>query len=388
MALLDMCRKAQLPIIAAHVNYGKRDTSDRDMNGVVTYCEQYHIPCYVRYSPSCPGGNFQAFARDVRYDFFRELASEHNCAGVLVAHQLDDVLETYLMQRRRHSTPDYFGVKEEVFIKGVLVKRVLLGYTKKDLLDYCRDNKLTYFDDESNFTDDYERNRIRHAIVDSLSLEDKKKLLEEINSVNRERMFQNFLIDQMYKDWELENFSLKIYRGMSIDDKTLLLRKWFKEHGMKEELSGKALKNISDMIDTANHNWRYKLKDDLILVRSYDCLSLEENKDVSYTYTITSTEAMETPYFKIVDKGTRIQSLTVSDEDFPLTIRSVQKDDAILLRFGTKRINRWFIDRKIPPVQRKSWPVVQNAQGKVIFVAEIGCDIEHFSNNPNMFVIK
>ena len=75
-------------------------------------------------------------------------------------------------------------------------------------------------------------------------------------------------------------------------------------------------------------------------------------------------------------------------DDFPITVRSVQPGDAIQLRFGTKKIHRWFIDRHIPLQERLLWPVMVNAQGKVIFVPKIGCDVAHFSNNPNLFMVQ
>ncbi|MFR0979969.1 MAG: tRNA lysidine(34) synthetase TilS, partial [Holdemania filiformis] len=48
----------------------------------------------------------------------------------------------------------------------------------------------------------------------------------------------------------------------------------------------------------------------------------------------------------------------------------------------------WFIDRKIPPDQRRRWPVVVNCRGEIILVPKIGCNVAHYSNNPTCFVIK
>ena len=44
-------------------------------------------------------GNFQAAARDARYDFFKEVCEERKLDEVLVAHQKDDLIETYLIRR-------------------------------------------------------------------------------------------------------------------------------------------------------------------------------------------------------------------------------------------------------------------------------------------------
>ena len=38
MALLDQCIQAKIDVIAAHVNYQKRETAKRDMDYVKAYC--------------------------------------------------------------------------------------------------------------------------------------------------------------------------------------------------------------------------------------------------------------------------------------------------------------------------------------------------------------
>ena len=80
--------------------------------------------------------------------------------------------------------------------------------------------------------------------------------------------------------------------------------------------------------------------------------------------------------------------MTLSAEDFPITIRSPKEGDQIELRFGKKKLNRFFIDRKISHKERKSYPVVVNSVGNVVLVPKIGCDVKHYTVKPNCFVIK
>ena len=75
MALLDQLNKQGKDIVVAHVNYKHRDTADRDEKIVKEYCKKYDIPVRVLY-PVHEKGNFQAWARDVRYAFFEEVADE------------------------------------------------------------------------------------------------------------------------------------------------------------------------------------------------------------------------------------------------------------------------------------------------------------------------
>ena len=80
MALLDQLNK-------------QGDTADRDEKIVKEYCKKYDIPVRVLY-PVHEKGNFQAWARDVRYAFFEEVADEFDTKLLYVAHQMDDVIET------------------------------------------------------------------------------------------------------------------------------------------------------------------------------------------------------------------------------------------------------------------------------------------------------
>ena len=67
MALLDMCRKEGFQLVVAHMNYKKRDTADRDMELVRSYCARFHIPFEAKLQTKPCVGNFQAFAREERY---------------------------------------------------------------------------------------------------------------------------------------------------------------------------------------------------------------------------------------------------------------------------------------------------------------------------------
>ena len=112
------------------------------------------------------------------------------------------------------------------------------------------------------------------------------------------------------------------------------------------------------------------------------------NSENEYIFVIMSNEDMVTPYFQISNKGRKIEGISVQDDEWPLTIRNYRQNDTIKLKFGSKKINRWFIDRKIPSHLRKQWPIVLNNKNEVIMVPGIGCDINHYTIKPNIFVIK
>jgi tRNA(Ile)-lysidine synthase len=112
------------------------------------------------------------------------------------------------------------------------------------------------------------------------------------------------------------------------------------------------------------------------------------NDEIVYSFDIISNRAFKTDYFTISDTGKTIEGISVKDDEWPITIRNYREGDSIKLRFGTKKISRWFIDRKIPINERKLWPIVLNNKNEVIMVPGIGCNISHYTIKPNIFVIK
>lgn len=111
-------------------------------------------------------------------------------------------------------------------------------------------------------------------------------------------------------------------------------------------------------------------------------------KETDYVYELSDIKYFKTKYFKLCKSGKTIESFNVSEDDFPLTIRNYKEGDSIELRYGTKKLNRFFIDNKISYRQRKMWPVVVNSAGTAIFVPNIGCNINHYSKNANMYMLK
>lgn len=384
MALLDMSRSEGLDVVVAHMNYQLRDTADRDMEIVQAYCEKFGIPFVCRLQNKKCIGNFQAFAREERYALYKEVLSDYGAAGVLLAHHLDDHLETYLMQKKRGSTGEYCGIREETVIKDCCILRPLLHYTKRELEAYCREHEVPYGIDESNLTNHYTRNRIRHEVIDHMSLEEKTALAEKI-------AYENRLLCERRKDaraflaqWDRDCKALCELNSDFLDE--VLIQFIYQEchcYVASQEIS-----ILRELITSNAKNWTRDIKTKYDIYNEYGKLCIDTKDEEAYYYQIEEVRNLTTPYFRVSSQGSSTEAVTLSAEDFPLTIRSYQAGDAIQLRFGVKKVNRWFIDRKIPKKERKRWPVVVNASGNIILVPKIGCDIAHFSNNPTLFVVK
>ena len=110
MFLLEKLCREEYKIIVAHVNYKKRKNSDYDEKVVKDYCQKYSLSCEVYQAKGSEYhsiSNFQDRARQIRYNFFQKLADKYQTKYIVVAHHLDDHLETYLLQKKRKSLVEY-----------------------------------------------------------------------------------------------------------------------------------------------------------------------------------------------------------------------------------------------------------------------------------------
>ena len=384
MALVKICLDKKINFAIAHVNYHHRKEAEEEEEYITSFAKKHHIPIYVLNGQFTYSGNFEAEARRYRYNFFKEIIEKDNYDGVLVAHHKDDLLETYLMQKEKHLIPETYGLAEEMNYEGVKVCRPLLSYTKKDLENICKDADIKYYIDCTNNDITLARNYIRHEILAKMSEEEKKDLLKEIQDKNKH---MDMIREKVEKLIVYDKVSLQEYRLLNDEERITLVHVFLKPYYRKDQGMSYAYKKEIDSI-------LLKQDDFIIPFGIYEVVQDEGyffviKKPKAYSYIMNSSEDIITGiYFKIADIGKKSESITVDENEYPLTIRNAEAKDAIKMRFGTKKVSRFFIDRHIPLYKRETYPVVVNNRGEVILVPELGPDVKHYSIKPDFYVIE
>ena len=373
MALLDQLNKQGKDIVVAHVNYKHRDTADRDEKIVKEYCKKYDIPVRVLY-PVYEKGNFQAWARDVRYAFFEEVADAFDAKILYVAHQMDDVIETYLFQKNRNMICDWYGLKEKSIRQGYQIIRPLLNFTKSELQQYCNENGVSFGIDESNLTNHYTRNVIRHTQIEKMSRDEKEAWILKIQNENEVWQIKRKAIEEFFKDWNKDVDSL-----LDQEDAWLYLDT-FLFHSLHHHFSKKYMEELCVQL---KRNLLIEIENYLLERHGGKLYFMPSPKDVYYK--LDELELKDYADFVIKNEGKTIEMFSVDASDFPLVIRRVRANDTIQMRFGNKNVHRFFVDRKISKIYRKYWLVVENNVGNVIFVPGLGCDVGHYSQNQQFY---
>ena len=384
MALVKICLDKKINFAIAHVNYHHRKEAEEEEEYITSFAKKHHIPIYVLNGQFTYSGNFEAEARRYRYNFFKEIVEKDNYDGVLVAHHKDDLLETYLMQKEKHLIPETYGLAEEIDYEGIRVCRPLLSYTKKDLENICKDADIKYYIDCTNNDITLARNYIRHEILAKMSEEEKEDLLKEIQDKNKH---MDMIREKVEKLIVYDKVSLQEYRLLNDEERITLVHVFLKPYYRKDQGMSYAYKKEIDSI-------LLKQDDFIIPFGIYEVVQDEGyffviKKPKAYSYIMNSSEDIITGiYFKIADIGKKSESITVDENEYPLTIRNAEAKDAIKMRFGTKKVSRFFIDRHIPLYKRETYPVVVNNRGEVILVPELGPDVKHYSIKPDFYVIE
>jgi len=379
LALLDILKnKNEYNLVVAHVNYNYRDSSTRDENIVRRYCEKNNIKCYVKSldSKNEKVGNFEEWARVERYKFFKEVYLKEDCVCLFVGHHKDDFIETYLMQKSRNSKVEYYGIKNEVDIQGMLVTRPLLSYSKKDLEEYCKDNNIEYGVDETNYDLSYSRNNIRANIVNEMSEGDKNLLVEKINKLNEKRSEEVSSVKELKKKCLLEKnkLDLNVFNELDIAYKKEILYYFIIDNVYKKiSIKESRLLDMIKKIDSSKPNLILAKYDDLIVYKEYDYLYIEKESE-EYCYKIDNIDNTNIGGKYIISKtGKKLEKVMATTSEFPLYLRSYDGKN--------KDVNRIFIDKKIPFRKRKSWPVITNKFGTLLLVI----NIKKFYNNLDDF---
>lgn len=360
------------------INHGIRQEAADDCAFVQEYCKKLNVECRVFCvdAPAYSKENkisLETAARILRY----KVLDEQQCDLVCLAHHSGDNAETILMHLIRGS-----GAEGACGIRKLSGKyfRPLLSVTKRQIEDYAKANNVPFVQDSTNDDVTYRRNYVRHVILPEL-----KKIVPAVEQ-NLERFAQNVAADN-----ELLN-SLADDSAVTIDGKTAkipcellnqptplayrILKKTFARLGIFYDIESTHLAAICELATKCGGK-SVDLPFGYVAISDYGTLSIEpQNAYDCPPFEIPfATGETQTPFGQVtVTKEKTPDGLAVDMNKLPRTavIRNYRRGDAFT-KFGggTKPLNRYFIDKKIPERKRKTVPII--AIGNVALVV---CGVE------------
>ena len=152
-------------ISVAHINHKIRVNSDSDEQYVKLLSKRMGLKFISKsLNPKTisKGESIEEWARKKRYGFLMESLKKTKSKKILTAHHANDQIETILMNLSRGS--GVLGLRG-IDKKNKYILRPLLGFKKKDIIEFSKRIKFKFIEDETNKNLSIPRNFIRHKVV-------------------------------------------------------------------------------------------------------------------------------------------------------------------------------------------------------------------------------
>ncbi len=161
-------RRFKIELGALHVNHRLRGkTADEDEKFCKITCKELGVEFFsvkknVKSFASRRKISLEEAGRKIRYSVLESTAKKNKYNKIATAHNANDNAETVLLNLIKGT-----GIKG---ISGIAVKREniirpVINLNKDEILNYLGQKKLSYRIDETNLSNDYERNFIRNEII-------------------------------------------------------------------------------------------------------------------------------------------------------------------------------------------------------------------------------
>lgn len=386
MCLLDLLQKKTTKIVVCHINHNVRKESIEEEEYITKYCQDKNIILEKTTINNYQENNFENEARKKRYMFYEEILKKYNSKTLLLAHHGDDLIETILMKISRGSNLEgYAGIKEISNVKNYQIIRPLLKYTKEDIINYNKSNNIKYYNDSSNQSTNYTRNRYRLNILPLLKKEDKnihkkylkysKTLIEYDDYIKRE-VKRN--INNVYKDNiinidnlnKLDTFLIKniLYNIMN----TIYQNK-------NNIITDRHIQNIISLLNNTKPNIKIDLPNNKEIVKEYNKLIIKDKTSDIKNYKIEFNDKIEIENLIIEkiesedDDSNSVCRLNSKDITLPLYIRNREDGDYIILKGSNnrKKIKEIFIEKKLPLKKRNNYPLLVDSNNNIIWIPNI-----------------
>lgn len=374
MALLYLMHLLNRDVLVVHVNYGKRgDSSDKDQELVEQMSFAWGFEsCSVSLDPvNAKNQNFQKWARDQRYQFFRDLKENNSAAAIITAHHQQDQVETILQKILRGSAPPAW---QGMTIWDGELLRPLLPFSKDQIIKFCDANSVPFRIDESNENSDFARNFIRNQLsekLDELFPGWQQNLLDLNTFGSAYSSAIDFVLKSISVDGSIE---LKELRNLNPDLKRAVLKRFLDVNGLEGRYSKQQLKDLEE-IESLQTGKSIRFGD-AELIRDRNLIRLNKTLEIDSPEPeiLNRSDAVsgyETSYFtvKLSDQKPSSPSLRIDSSklDWPLEIRQWKHGDSFspLGLDGSQKVSDHLTNRKIPTVLREKALVLCGSGGSI-----------------------
>ncbi|HFI0420016.1 TPA: tRNA lysidine(34) synthetase TilS [Streptococcus suis] len=361
--LYEFRKELGIELGIAHINHGQREEAVLEENYLKQLAEECKVPFYLSHFE----GRFsEEAARKWRYAFFADTMEQEGYTALVTAHHADDQAETVLMRLIRGSRLRHLSAIQPIqpFANGELI-RPLLSFKKSDF------DNVFHFEDSSNQSLNYFRNRVRNTYLPQLKQENPKIELALNNLAGDTSNLLQALRDLTN---HLSVTDLASFRQQTQAVQTYLLEEYV-ETFPDLQLSRPQFNELLHILQT-KANYRHLLKNNYILEKEYDSFKIYKigpQTDEQKEPVMVESEGIfsyGSYIFSLNHPLENAEQILHFPSEVPIRLRGRQAGDTILINGVNKKVRRWFIDNKIPQQIRQEAIIIEQA-GEIYGIANL-----------------
>ncbi|MGC1632813.1 MAG: tRNA lysidine(34) synthetase TilS [Gelidibacter sp.] len=381
VVLAHLCHKLNLIVSFAHCNFNLRGAeSDADEEFVLAlsedleqeiFIESFETEAYAKQE----GISIQMAARELRYNWFSEIADQLHFDYILVAHHADDNLETFLINLSRGTGLEGLTGIPEVSDKIV---RPLLPFSRETLEKYAVSEAIQWREDSSNASTKYLRNKLRHDIIPILK-QMNPQLLQNFqttisNLQDSQDLIEDVVLEVQKKVVEVEDNQIKL--NIKKIKKLSNLKAYL--YQLLQDFNFTAWQDVVHLLDAQSGKQVFSsthrlLKDrDFLLLSEINSASQENPISVLKEDREVKTLVGHLFFDQVEAISETSKNTIYADADqlkFPLTLRKWEEGDVFypLGMTGKKKLSKYFKDEKLSLIDKENvW--ILFSEEKVVWV--------------------
>lgn len=361
VAMAHLYQESNMPFSIAHCNFQLRgEESMIDEEFVMDLGEKISVKVLVKrfdtekYAAE-KGLSIQMAARDLRYNWFKELADEYD-AKIAIAHHANDVAETMLFNFTKGTgLAGLHGIAEN---DGIMI-RPLLWATKDEIVEFAEKRSIEWREDHSNESEKYMRNIIRKKVIPELERVNPSFIATSLRNASRIKDAETFIQYAIKKLGIIEESDGHIY----IDKMALLklpgceavLFQLINSYGFNYEQVISIIKsNEKAGAIFITDNWVLNIDRDHFIISENEQELIEriinlDDKLMKFAAFSLQTSVLAAEGYQIIpDK--QVAALDFDKLNFPMRLRNWQQGDYFtpLGMQGKKKVSDFMIDQKVP----------------------------------------
>jgi len=386
--LLSLQKQLDFYPVIASFNHQLRPEAQEELDFVAELARKWAVPFHggsADVARLAKGKNLEDVARQERYAFLRKIAYRYGGARIATAHHREDQAETLLLHLLRGSGSSGLSAispKENGLI------RPMLCLSRGEIEAYAARHQLEFRQDRSNFSSRFQRNRVRWELLPHLA-EFNPQIVSALNATadicrEEDALLEDLASNALAEALDAEDrLSLSALSQMPPALSRRVVRKLFcLQAGEGYELSFDQVEGILSLREgksLALPGGRHALCRDgaLRILREIPELPhfselypliLDEHWQAlpgwGWEYCCMPLSHTAQPSAKQLHGNAGLFYLVPADAFSAFYWRTRREGDAVLSSGakGKRKLKDLFIDKKIFPSQRQSWPILTDGK--------------------------